>query len=269
MKRLFTNALCLVPSPCSAAHAGGGAPRRPRRRPTSTTTSPPATTRPPAPGKPLAPRLQNLGVHTFPVTTTSERAQLFINQGLNLAYGFNHAEAARAFAEAARLDPGRRDGVLGPGARARAEHQRDDERGGRAEGARAGAEGGRAEGERHAARARLHRRAGRALHRQGRGSRKAPTAPSPTRCARSSRRFPDDLDARTLYAEALMDLRPWNYWTRDGVPYDETREIQASLERVLAKQPEPSRARCTCGFICGRRPTRPSAPRRRPIACCR
>ena len=31
--------------------------------------------------------------------------------------------------------------------------------------------------------------------------------------------FPDDLDAHTLYAEALMDLRPWNYWTRDGVAY--------------------------------------------------
>src|SRR6187551_269928 len=53
----------------------------------------------------LAPRLQNLGIHTFKVTTRSSRAQLFVNQGLNLAYGFNHAEAGRAFAEAARLDP--------------------------------------------------------------------------------------------------------------------------------------------------------------------
>ena len=44
-------------------------------------------------------------MHTFPVTTRSKQAQLFINQGVNLAYGFNHAEAARAFAEAARLDP--------------------------------------------------------------------------------------------------------------------------------------------------------------------
>ena len=59
----------------------------------------------PVPGAPLAPRLQNLGVHTFPVSTKVERAQLFMNQGLNLTYGFNHAEAARAFAEAARLDP--------------------------------------------------------------------------------------------------------------------------------------------------------------------
>ena len=80
-----------------------------------------------APGQPLAPRLQKLGAHTFPVTTSRPRAQLFINQGLNLAYGFNHAEAGRAFAEAARLDPQLRDGVLGPGARARPEHQRHHE----------------------------------------------------------------------------------------------------------------------------------------------
>ena len=53
----------------------------------------------------LAPRLQNLGNHKFPVTTNSARAKLFINQGLMLAYGFNHAEAGRSFREAARLDP--------------------------------------------------------------------------------------------------------------------------------------------------------------------
>lgn len=53
----------------------------------------------------IAPRLQNLGNHRFPVTTTSARAQLFINQGMMLTYGFNHAEAARSFREAAHLDP--------------------------------------------------------------------------------------------------------------------------------------------------------------------
>ena len=53
----------------------------------------------------LAPRLQNLGSHTFPVSTKNAQAQRFINQGMNLAYAFNHAEARRAFREAARLDP--------------------------------------------------------------------------------------------------------------------------------------------------------------------
>ena len=53
----------------------------------------------------VAPRLQNLGNHEFPVTTDSARAQLFINQAVMLTYGFNHAEATRSFQEAARLDP--------------------------------------------------------------------------------------------------------------------------------------------------------------------
>ena len=59
----------------------------------------------PSPTGALAPRLQNLGKHVFPVTTKSKEAQLFINQGFNLAFAFNHAEAARSFREAARLDP--------------------------------------------------------------------------------------------------------------------------------------------------------------------
>ena len=67
----------------------------------------------------LAPRLQYLGSHTFPVSTRNADGAAFINQGLNLAYAFNHAEARRAFREAARLDPDARDGLLGPGARAR------------------------------------------------------------------------------------------------------------------------------------------------------
>ncbi len=53
----------------------------------------------------IAPRLQKLGNHKFPVSTKNAQAQLFMNQGLNLSYAFNHAEAGRAYREAARLDP--------------------------------------------------------------------------------------------------------------------------------------------------------------------
>ena len=53
----------------------------------------------------IAPRLQKLGDHKFPVSTKNTQAQLFMNQGLNLSYAFNHAEAGRAYREAARLDP--------------------------------------------------------------------------------------------------------------------------------------------------------------------
>src|SRR5258708_24516618 len=50
----------------------------------------------PAPTGEVAPRLQSLGRHTFPVRTKSATAQLFVNQGVNLAYGFNHAQARPA-----------------------------------------------------------------------------------------------------------------------------------------------------------------------------
>ena len=54
--------------------------------------------------KPGAPVFQGLGVHKMPVTA-SPQAQAFFDQGINLVFGFNHAEAIRSFREAARLDP--------------------------------------------------------------------------------------------------------------------------------------------------------------------
>jgi tetratricopeptide (TPR) repeat protein len=52
-----------------------------------------------------------------------------------------------------------------------------------------------------------------------------------------SRRFPDDLDAATFFADSLMNLRPWALWTPDGKPHPGTEEIVATLERVLARNP--------------------------------
>ena len=53
-----------------------------------------------------------------------------------------------------------------------------------------------------------------------------------------TKKYPRDLDAATIFAEALMDLRPWNYWTRDGVPHEGTDEAVAALERVFAANPK-------------------------------
>ena len=50
-------------------------------------------------------------------------------------------------------------------------------------------------------------------------------------------RFPADLDAATLFADALMNLRPWSLWTPEGTPQPGTEEIVATLERVLAADP--------------------------------
>src|SRR5688572_14974988 len=47
----------------------------------------------------------DLGTHTRVVTTSSREAQAYFDQGLRLTYGFNHDEATRSFARAAKLDP--------------------------------------------------------------------------------------------------------------------------------------------------------------------
>jgi tetratricopeptide (TPR) repeat protein len=187
-----------------------------------------------APGKPVAPRLQNLGVHIFKVTTKSARAQLFINQGVNLAYGFNHAEAARAFAEAARLDPNCAmaywGGALVRGPNINASMDPEDEPRARELVQRAVALKTRATArERAYIDALSTRYTGKAEDRT-----KADRAFAEA-MRKVSEAYPQDLDAKTIYAEALMDLRPWNYWTRDGQPYAETVEIQRALQSVLAK----------------------------------
>jgi tetratricopeptide (TPR) repeat protein len=186
-----------------------------------------------APGMPLAPRLQNLGPHTFVVTTNSERAQLFINQGLNLAYGFNHAEAGRAFAEAARLDPECAMAfwgqalVLGPNINAPMDPE-DEPKAYELTQKALALKSRASEREQAYVDALASRYTGKA------DDRKAADRAFAHAMRALADRYPGDLDARTIYAESLMNLRPWNYWTRDGHPYDETRDIQKALEQVLS-----------------------------------
>lgn len=190
----------------------------------------------PAAGMPVAPRLQNLGVHTFPVTTRSARARLFINQGLNLAYGFNHAEAARAFTEAARLDPNCAMAyaghalVLGPNINAPMDAAAEPT-------AYELAQKAVSLKSRVTARERAFIDAIAARYTGKPEDRKKADQAFAEALRKLVLSFPNDADARTIYAESLMDLRPWNYWTRDGAPYTETAEIVASLERVLARNP--------------------------------
>jgi tetratricopeptide (TPR) repeat protein len=185
----------------------------------------------------IAPRLQNVGKHTFPVTTQSEQAQRFINQGLNLTYGFNHAEAGRAFAEAARLDPNAAMAywgqalVLGPNINAPMAPEEEPK-------ALAHLRKAQALKNKVSQRERDYIDA-LALRFTGKAQDRAAADQAYAGAMRILQEtYPDDLDAATLYAEAVMDLRPWNYWTRDGRPYDQTHEIIAALDRVLARNPE-------------------------------
>jgi tetratricopeptide (TPR) repeat protein len=190
---------------------------------------------PPAPSGAIAPRLQNLGHHTFPVTTSSEQARQFINQGVNLAYGFNHAEAARAFAEAARLDPDCAMAywgqalVLGPNINA--PMNPDDEPKALELVQRAVALKSKA-----TPRERAYIDALAARYTGKADDRTAADRAYADAMRTLHRAYPDDLDAATMFAEALMDLRPWNYWTRDDKPYPETEEIVAALQYVMDRK---------------------------------
>ncbi len=188
----------------------------------------------PQPGMPLAPRLQNLGLHTFPVSTKVPRAQSFMNQGLNLTYGFNHAEAARAFAEAARLDPTLamaywgQSLVLGPNINAPMAPEAEPKAYELLQ--KAIALKGKAN-----ARERAYIDALAARYTGKADDRAAADRAYADAMRKLTEAYPNDLDARTLYAESLMDLRPWGYWTRDGKPFDETKQITATLQHVIAK----------------------------------
>ncbi|QKX16768.1 hypothetical protein [Microbulbifer sp. YPW1] len=190
----------------------------------------------PSPTGALAPRLQNLGDHKFPVSCQSERAQKFITQGVNLAYAFNHAEAGRSFREAARLAPNCAMAywgqalVLGPNINAPMDQEKEPEAlelVKKAMSLRNTAN----DRERALIEALSTRYSGDPADRRQRDSDYAAAM------KKVAQRFPDNLDIVTLYAESMMDLRPWNYWMRDGTPYEGTEEIVSLLEGVMEKNP--------------------------------
>jgi tetratricopeptide (TPR) repeat protein len=157
-----------------------------------------------------------------------------MNQGLNLTYGFNHAEAGRAFAEAARLDPNLAMAywgqalVLGPNINAAMAPEAEPQALALVQKAIA-LKGKASARERAYIDALAARYTGNAADR-AKGDRAFADA-----MQKVAQTYPNDLDAATIYAESLMDLRPWGYWTRDGQPYDETRRIMTTLEQVIAK----------------------------------
>ncbi|MBA3558071.1 MAG: hypothetical protein H0W30_05675 [Gemmatimonadaceae bacterium] len=184
------------------------------------------------------PLYDNLGTHHFAISTKIPRAQQFFDQGLRLTYGFNHGEAIRAFNEAARLDPACAMCYWGT-ALAFGPHVNAGMDSASSFAAYAAVKKAAALASRATAREQAYIRA---------LARRYSAAPPADRgrldsaysraMAEVVRRYPDDLDAATLYAESLMDLRPWNYWKKNGEPYPGTRTLLVQLERVLKKNPD-------------------------------
>src|SRR6476659_6268333 len=184
----------------------------------------------------IAPRLQKLGTHVFPVTTKNKQAQLFMNQGLNLSYAFNHAEAGRAYREAARLDPNLAMAFWGQalalGPNINAPMGPDSEAPAldaikKADALRANA----------SPREQALIDALKFRYNGKHEDRRANDVAYADAMRKVHLQFPDDDDISMLYVESVMDLRPWGYWTRDGTPYDRTSEIVALTENVIAKNP--------------------------------
>lgn len=189
----------------------------------------------------LAPLLDGLGAHVFPVTTDSPRAQMFVNQGVNLAFAFNHAESGRAFREAARLDPDcamcywGQALVLGPNINAPMAPETEAD-------AHRLAQQAVALSSRASAREQAYINALAKRYTGNPEDRAAADRAYADAMREVMAQFPDDLDAAVLWAEASMDLRPWDYWMRDGTPQPGTLEIVDVLESVMARNPDHPQA---------------------------
>src|SRR5213595_1661436 len=180
------------------------------------------------------PFFEGLGSYSRRVTTDSPEAQRYFNQGLAFLHGFNHGAAIRSFQEAARLDPNCAMAhwgialaygphinlpVMPPAAVEMAWNelklaQQNSENASPVE--------------RDLIEALSHRYA---------------DPPPPDRAPLDQayadamrtvwQKYPNDLDVGAFFAEAMMDLRPWNQWTPEGQPNPGTDEILATLDRVL------------------------------------
>ncbi|SFL56584.1 hypothetical protein SAMN05421863_100119 [Nitrosomonas communis] len=184
-----------------------------------------------------APNLLNLGSHTFPVSTRNKLAQQYIDQGLNLAYGFNHAEAHRAFQEAARLDPALAMAywgqalVLGPNINAPMNPK--DEAPALELIQKAVASKAAASVREQALINALEKRY------TGKPEQRAANDKAYADAMREvHQRFPDDDDIATLYIESMMNIHPWDYWMRDGYAQKRTTEIVALTEEVIWRNPQ-------------------------------
>ena len=180
-----------------------------------------------------------LGNYHHPITTKSAEAQIYFDQGLTLLYGFNHDEAARYFQRAAELDPEAAMPYWGI-ALSTGPNYNDS-----------AVDPNRAKTTYGAVRNSLERATRASAREQDYIRTLAKRYPSTNPKSNWKKfhleysnamrtvvkKYPDDLDAATLFAESLMMLRPWQLWRPDGKPAPDTLELVAVLESVLKRDP--------------------------------
>lgn len=185
-----------------------------------------------------APLFDGLGRHQHPITTKSKLAQRYFDQGLALCYAFNHTEAIRSFRGALKADPNCAMAYWGI-AYASGPHvnrpmdQEDNDRAWDALQKAVALKQTVGANERAYIEAMAQRY--QAAFAQDRSALDQAYAAA---MREVTKQFPDDLDARVLFSEALMDTMPWDYWLKDRSPKPETEEAFAALRYVIQRDPD-------------------------------
>lgn len=191
----------------------------------------------PMPSSPAISLDAGLGDLHHPVSTKNSQAQQFFDQGLRYVYAFNHEQAVKSFQHAGELDPNLAIAwwgaalALGPNINMDVDPDREKQAYDAVHTAMSKSD--------HASQkekdmiATLAKR-----YSNDPGADLKKLAVDYSNAMRDlSKKYPNDLDIATLFAESLMDLHPWKFWTLDGKPTEGTPEILSTLESVLKRDP--------------------------------
>ena len=191
-----------------------------------------------------APLLKGLGTHNHTVSTKNAAAQRYFNQGLVLSFAFNHAESIRSFKASQRLDPNCAMCYWGEAL------SRGPNINVTSDGKVVMSDSDRVEAFKAIEKAKELMRSASlkeqdyitALSSRYNGKVGTDRNLLDRKYAESmevlSNKYPEDMDAASLYAESLMNTMPWNYWAEDGNPKPDTIKVISSLESVLEKAPD-------------------------------
>lgn len=184
--------------------------------------------------------IEGLGNYSRRISTNSEMAQKFFDQGLRLVYGYYSPEATASFKEAIRLDP---DGpmpywglalALGPIPNSRFQRFPDDPK---EEGRKAIAEARARAAKASAVEQALIETLSVRYDSEAYLDRDLRDAKYIEAARKTYQRYPKDLEAAYLYVDSIMTHAAWSYWKRDGSPLEGTREAARTLDRMLAQNP--------------------------------
>ena len=188
--------------------------------------------------KQIAPLFENLGTHNFKISTPNKKAQTFFNQGLKLAYAFNHAESHRSFMEATRKDPDASMAfwgqayVLGPNIN---DPFPDDER-------KKAAYNAIQKALKNMANSTPKEKALiKALSKRYDENLTMDLAELNLGYMNAMKsvkdKYPEDPEILVLYADAVMNTMPWNYWDNSGNPAPNTLEAKIAIEKAIKLNP--------------------------------